>query len=139
MQVGSHCINIWSSTQKSISLSSGEAELVAAVEVCTELVGVTQLMHDWGVPLQGRVHVDSSAAIGVAHRKGNGKLRHVKVGLLWTQQRVEEGELHVKKVHGEENPGDLCTKNLSVEKVEKHMEMMNFAYKEGRAESSLRL
>ena len=45
---GAHMIKSWSSTQKSITLSSGEAELVAAVKTCTELIGVTQLMGDRG-------------------------------------------------------------------------------------------
>ena len=81
-------INSWSSTQTSITLSSGEAELVAAVKTCTELIGITQLSKDWGKEVEGEVYVDSSAAIGVAHRKGNGKLRHVRVGLLWIQEKM---------------------------------------------------
>ena len=86
--LGGHCLKSWSSTQKSITLSSGEAELVAAVKMCTEVIGITQLARDWGVELEGRIYVDSSAAIGVAKRRGNGKLRHVRVGLLWIQERI---------------------------------------------------
>ena len=76
--IGRHCLKSWSSTQKNITLSSGEAELVAAVKTCTEAIGVTQLAADWGVKLEGRIHVDSFAAIGMANRKGNGKLRHLR-------------------------------------------------------------
>ena len=136
---GTHMIKSWSSTQKSITLSSGEAELVAAVKTCTELIGVTQLMNDWGRNAEGEVYVDSSAAIGVAHRKGNGKLRHVKVGLLWIQEKVEEGEIDVKKVAGEENPADLMTKNVNAVKVEKYMNLIQEEFKEGRAEVSVEL
>ena len=136
---GSHMIKSWSSTQKSITLSSGEAELVAAVKTCTELIGVTQIMSDWGREVEGEVYVDSSAAIGVAHRKGNGKLRHVKVGLLWIQDKVEEGEVEVKKVAGEQNPADLLTKNVNIGKVEKYMEMISEEFKGGRAEVSVEL
>ena len=96
LMIGRHCVKSWSSTQKNVTLSSGEAELVAAVKTCTEAIGVTQLAADWGVKLEGRIYVDSSAAIGVAHRKGNGKLRHVKVGLLWIQERVDEDELRIE-------------------------------------------
>ena len=39
IMVGAHLIKSWSSTQESITLSSGEAELVAAVETCTEVLG----------------------------------------------------------------------------------------------------
>ena len=37
---GSHCIKTWSTTQKHITFSSGEAELVPCVKMCTELFGV---------------------------------------------------------------------------------------------------
>ncbi len=112
--IGGHCVKSWSSTQKSITLSSGEAELVAAVKTSTEVLGLIQLAHDWGVDAEARVFVDSSAAVGVVHRKGNGKLRHVKVGMLWIQEKVEDGEMEVLKVKGDENPADLMTKHLPV-------------------------
>ena len=83
--------------------------------------------------------VDSNAAIGVACRKGNGKLRHVKVGTLWIQEKVEDGEVNIRKVAGEENPADMMTKNLNEGKVEKFMKMLNKEFKEGRAEASLKL
>ena len=132
-------IKCWSSTQKSITLSSAEAELVAAVKTCTELIGVTQLMKDWGNDTEGEVFVDSSAAIGVVHRKGNGKLRHVRVGLLWIQEKQEEGELDVKKILGDDNPADLLTKNVPAAKVWEFMELIGQEFKQGRAEVSVEL
>ena len=139
VMVGSHCVKTWSATQKSITLSSGEAELVAAVKMSTELLGILQLLADWGVVKEARVYVDSSAAIGITQRKGAGKLRHVKVGMLWIQERVEEGELQVAKVLGTENPADAMTKNLSGGKIEQLMQKMSQEWREGRSELSLRL
>ena len=49
----------WSATQKNIRLSSAEAELVAAVKMSTELIGMTQLAADWGLDIKGKVFVDS--------------------------------------------------------------------------------
>ena len=91
LMIGNHLIKSWSSTQKNITLSSAEAELVASVKVCGETIGLVQLAADWGLDMKGKIHVDSSAAIGVAHRRGNGKLRHVKVGSLWIQELVGGG------------------------------------------------
>ena len=51
-----------------------------------------------GWKTEARVFVDSSAAVGIVNRKGNRKLRHVKVGMLWIQERVEDGELEVLKI-----------------------------------------
>ena len=76
---------------------------------------------------------------GVVHRKGNGKLRHVKVGLLWIQEQVEEGVIEVKKVNGEDNPADLMTKNVPGTKAERFMEMMRQEVRAGRAEAGLEL
>ena len=98
MMTGGHLVKSWSSTQKSITLSSGEAELVAALKMSAELIGMTQLLSDWGIRSHGKVYVDSSAAIGTIQGRGNGKLRHVRVGDLWTQEKVENGELQIEKV-----------------------------------------
>ena len=136
---GGHCLKSWSSTQKNITLSSGEAELVAAVKMSTELIGITQLAHDWEMEVEGRLYVDSEAAIGVVNRRGNGKLRHVRVGMLWIQERVEEGGLAISKVLGTENPADAMTKYLPGTKMEVYMERMSQSYRGGRAEASLRL
>ena len=40
MLIGDHSVKSWSSTQKSVTLSSAEAELVACVKTCTETVGL---------------------------------------------------------------------------------------------------
>ena len=87
----------------------------------------------------GKVYVDSSAAIGVAHRRGNGTLRHVRVGLLWTQRQVEDGTVDVVKVAGEENPADLMTKNVNGNKVSKFMTMMSKEFRDGKADVGLEL
>ena len=139
IQIGSRCIKTWSSTQKSITLCSGETELVAAVKMCKEFIGVTQLAYDWGVEMGARVHVDSSAAIGVAQRKGNGNLRHVRVGMLWIQEEMADGEVDMIKIQGEENPANLTTKHLTEQKIRKHISTLNQEFEDGRAEKSLQI
>ena len=119
--------------EKNITLSSAEAELVAAVKMSTELIGVTQLAADWGCELKGEVHIDSSAAIGVVQRRGCGKLRHVRVGDLCIQKKVADGDLDVAKVAGEWNPADLMTKSLSENKAKRFMQMINQEFESVRA------
>ena len=86
-----------------------------------------------------RIYVDSSAAIGVANRKGNGKLRHVKVGMLWVQGKVADNEVSISTVAGEDNPADLMTKHLNQKKREQFVQMCGQRYREGKAEKSLEL
>ena len=136
---GGHCLKTWSNTQKNITLSSAEAELVAAVRMSTELIGMSQLAADWDTQLQGRVLVDSTAALGVVKRQGNGRLRHIKVGMLWVQQQRESGELVFDKVAGQINPADLMTKVLTEPMMSGHMSRLNQVWKWGRADKSLQI
>ena len=98
-----------------------------------------QLFQDWGIDMQAKVWIDSSAALGAIHRKGNGRLRHVRVGMHWIQERVEEGGLEVAKVKGKENPADLMTKHLTKGVMEGHLEGLKQELGGGRAGASLKL
>ena len=136
---GVHLLKTWSSTQKNITLSSGEAELVAAVKAAAESIGVCRMAHDWGDQSECTLHVDSSAAIGMVHRRGSGKLRHIKIGQLWIQERVEEGEISVKKVPGEHNSADLLTKHVAEKRLLQPTDDMTCDFRQGRADSGLQL
>ena len=136
VMIGCHLIKSWSSTQKSITLSSAEAELIAAVKMTAELIGVTQFAFDWNTFLRGRFHVDSRAAIGIANRSGNGKMRHVKVGNLWIQEKVADGDDGMRKIYGEVNPSDVLTKGLSAEEIKRFMDLSSQELKIGRADKS---
>ena len=83
---------------------------------------LAQLAKDWGEEVEGHVHVDSSAAIGIIGRRGCGKMRHVKVGMLWIQEKQENEELYYRKVKGTDNPADALTKSLSSPVIQKYLE-----------------
>ena len=97
------------------------------------------MAHDWGEESTLVVRVDSSAAIGMVSRRGSGKLRHIRVGQLWTQEMAEEGEVHIRKVCGESNAADLMTKHLAERKVTQYVEAMNCEFLAGRADTSLHI
>ena len=107
---GSHHLKSWASTQKKVALSSAEAELAACIKASCETIGAIQLAASLDRDVGGEVFVDSSAALAVVHRKGTGKLRHVRVGQLWVQQTAEEETVGCKKIHGKKSPADICTK-----------------------------
>ena len=100
---GGHHLKSWSVTQKRVTLSSAEAELGALVKASAETLGVIQMAQGLGDEVGAEVFVDSSAALSVTQRKGNGKMRHVKIGQLWVQEAAEAEELKFRKVRGEEN------------------------------------
>jgi hypothetical protein len=113
LMLGKHLVKSWSSTQASISLSSGEAEFYGVVKASGIALGYQALLSDLGSSLPVRVWTDSSATMGICGRQGLGRLRHVDTQCLWIQQRVRDGSLELRKVKGEQNPADLFTKHLS--------------------------
>ena len=133
---GSHLVKHWSSTQKIITLSSGEAELAGIVRGATEALGLRSLAADFGIECGVRVYADSAAAIGICRRSGIGKVRHLAVGQLWVQERVRSGDLELHKVLGAENPGDLLTKHVPRELADKHLWRAGLWRSEGRADSA---
>ena len=89
---------------------------------------------DFGLFPQGRVHTDSSAAIGIASRSGlGGKARHIQVQYLWIQEKVKSGKLEMRKVDTKKNVADLLTKSLGTELFETHVQNMGFIFMDGRA------
>ena len=137
--MGKRCIKTWSATQKSVILSSGEAELVGTVKMSTEITGLTKLLTDWGIQTEGVILTASAAAQGMAKRKGNGKQGHIRVGMLWIQEKDESGELQYTKAKGGLNPRDLMTKGVLKKTLDTHMETLQLEPRRGRATMGLKL
>ena len=119
-----------------IALSSGEAELYALTKGASQTLGVMSMGCDFGLVLSGTIYTDSTAAIGMAYRKGLGKVRHLRVQYLWLQERIADEELWIDKVLGEVNPADAMTKGLARDPLTKHLSRMGFSYRQGRAQSA---
>ena len=135
--LGKHAIKHWSSTQPSVSLSSGEAEFYGVVRGAGQGLGYQALLKDLGIDIPLRMWTDSSAALGICSRQGLGKLRHLDTHTLWVQQAVRSKRIELKKVLGEENPADLLTKHgLSKERLAKLVVLHDCHFKDGRAETA---
>merc|ERR1712242_643780 len=65
---GGHLLKHWSVTQKTITRSSGEAELGGVVKAATEGIGLQPLAQDLGIDLTLQLYADSSAALGICRR-----------------------------------------------------------------------
>ncbi len=93
MMRGTHLIKHWSSTQRTVTLSSGEAELLGIVRGCSEALGLQSLAGDLGIKAGISVCGDSSAAIGTCRRAGTVKARPLAVGQLWAPGLVRPAPL----------------------------------------------
>ena len=135
--LGAHLLKAWSSTQPTITLSSGEAELHGVVRASAAGLGMLALLADFGAKLPMRVWTDSTASIGICKRQGLGKVRHLAVQDLWVQQRVRAGDFELYKVPGERNPADLFTKfGLPPDRIEMLLQLLGCHFAEGRPASA---
>ena len=132
--MGWHSIKTWSTTQTVVALSSGEAELYSLTKGAAQTLGLIALAKDLGVTMDGTLHTDASAALGIVAREGLGKLRHVNVQYLWIQDRIRGGALTAQKVAGVDNPADLLTKYLPAQEIVRHVENIGQTLHDTRAD-----
>ena len=80
-------------------------------------MGIAGILKDLGINLLVSLSTDSSAAKGIASRRGLGKMRHVELSELWIQDRVAKGEVTIWKIPGLENSSDSLTKHSNAERI----------------------
>ena len=96
MKFGGMVIKTYSRNQKTIALSSGEAELYAIVSGISEAIRIQSLISDLGVNTKITCFTDSNAAIRIVKRAGVGKVRHMNIKFLWVQEALAEGRLTIQ-------------------------------------------
>ena len=98
LMLGSHVIKHWSSTQHTYALSSGESEYYALVKASSQSIGLQSMLSDICVEARIEVKTDASAAVGIASRRGLGRVRHIEVAQLWIQEKVSNGKSQAKLI-----------------------------------------
>ena len=128
-----------SKTQSVLSLSSGEAEFYAAVSSVSSALGMKSLLVDFGVELEKAilVKVDSTAALGMAGRRGAGTVRHIHTPCLWLQQAVAKGLVKMEKEPGESNLADICTKPVNQKSLHVALKACGYKVLEGKSKLAL--
>ena len=97
------------------------------------------MAHDMNIYLNIRLHSDAVAAIGIARRRGVGRIRHLDTADLWIQEKVRTQKVQLMKVEGANNPADLFTKYLPRADLDKHMKFIGLEQLQGRNEASPQL
>jgi hypothetical protein len=126
--LGKHTVKCWSVIQSVLALSSGEAEFYALVKAASQGLGLRAMLDDLGVGMRLkimdkkiRIKTDASAARGMALRKGLGPVRHIEVGQLWIQDKVNSGDIGIEKIGGKTNLADTLTKHSDSGSLETHI------------------
>eukprot|EP00971_Amphidinium_carterae_P352695 6492705-Amphidinium_carterae.2 len=132
---GDHMLRFTVSTQQPIALSSGESEWYALVRAAIVCLGLVNMCADFGRYLSPRLYGDATAASGIAHRRGAGKVRHIETSTLWLQGHITSGRISLARQPGAENCADLGTKHVDGATLQKHMKSMGFEFRGGRSQN----
>jgi hypothetical protein len=109
--------------QKSVTLSSTEAEFVALAEATKEVKFVAQVMESMQIEVNYPiiVRVDNVGAIFLTENSTTSqRTKHIDVKYHYVRQYVENGEVKIIFVRTAENDADGFTKNVSGELYHKH-------------------
>jgi len=110
--------------QKSVTLSSTEAEYVALSEVTGEILFIAGIMKFIGeepdYPII--ISVDNIGAIYLAGSAStSSRTKHIDTRYHFVREYIEEGKVKIIFVKSEENEADIMTKNLGNELYNKHV------------------
>ena len=112
-----------SKAQKTITLSSAEAEWIALSEATKEIIFVLQLFEEMKIKIELPivVNVDNMGAIFMSKNiNTSSRSKHIDVRTKYVNEYVEDGKLKIIYVNTEDNDSDLYTKNLGSELHLKH-------------------
>ena len=132
IKLGNHIIRTWSTTQGVMTLSSGEAEFYGLVKATSHSLGIQAIAKDMGIDMGITVYTDSSAAKGIASRRGLGKTRHIEVNQLWLQDKVADGIIKDIKIPGTGTQADILTKHVNAQILGNHLGIMGMQISEDR-------
>ena len=91
------------------------------------------MLEDLGLHVSVALFSDNSAARGIIHRAGLGKLRRLETGYLWLQAAVAKKRPKVREVSGVENTTDLFAKYLKNADMWKHMNFLQMSSDDRRS------
>jgi len=115
--LGSGAVSWVSRLQKVVALLTTEAEYVAAIEACKELIWLNDSMKELDkkqVTLS--LHNDSQSAINLSPVYHN-RTKHIDVRYHFIHIRLKDGVLSLMKIYTSQNSADMMTKVITTEKL----------------------
>ena len=120
-------IYTFSRNQKSVALSSGEAEYYAGASAASDSILLKEAIQFLtGRTCKVNLYLDSSAARGIITRQGVGRVKHLQIRTLFLQELHKQGTLSVHPVGTKENTADIGTKPLSGKRIKLLLHWLGF-------------
>ena len=118
--------------QKTVALSTMEAEYIALSDTVSEAIWWQQFLREVGIRETSKtpikIHVDNQSCIAFATNAGSsGRAKHIDLRHHFVKDMVEENKVKLTHVNSEDNSSDIFTKPLPREQFERlrnklHME-----------------
>jgi hypothetical protein len=127
VKIGTGAISWSSKLQTIVTLSTTEAEYIAAVSAGQEILWLRNLFSELGYKCKGpsTLHIDNQSAVSVAKNpEHHGRIKHLDLHFYWLRDVVESGQISVVHIPTTKMPADLLTKSLTWAKVELCREML---------------
>lgn len=110
----------WSSKrQRSVALSTTEAEYMAACEATKEIVWLRQLLHDVNISVDeaSKLFVDNQSAIRLIHNpEFHKRTKHIDIRFHFIREQLHNKVIDVQYKCSEEQLADILTKPLLPER-----------------------
>ena len=128
-QIGYHTVKSGSTPQSLTALSVGEAEFCAVVKGGQVGLSLRSMYQDLGIPMKIEIQSDSSTANSLTDRLGAGQgTKHIDTRYFWMQERVQDGDLSIKKVLTAKNCADVVTKPVSASVLQQHCKFAGLVF-----------
>jgi hypothetical protein len=112
----------WSSKlQPFVTLSTTEAEYIAAVEAGKEIFWMRNILNEMGYPVKEGcpLMIDNQSALSVTKNpEHHGRMKQLDLCYFWLRDAVDERKIAPQHVPGAEQVADLLTKPLPLPKVQ---------------------
>ena len=105
--------------QKCVSLSTTEAEYIAAVEACKEVLWMKNFLQESHKQEKYNMFCDNQSAIHLDKNSSfHSRTKHIDVRYHWIREVVSSKLLQLEKIHTYHNGADMMTKVLPKEKLQ---------------------
>ena len=108
------------------------------MSAAAESLGLVAIARDWNLDYHIDVRMDATAGMGIANRRGLGKLKHVHTVFLWVQGQIEMKRIRVTKKHTSIMNAEFLTKYIADVKVKVFLAEMGYEPRIGQHRLALR-
>ena len=130
VKLGTGAISWSSKLQTIVTLSTTEAEYIAAVAAGQEILWLRNLFSELGYKTKdaSTLYIDNQSAVSVAKNpEHHGRIKHLDLRFYWLRDIVDSGQISVVHCPTAKMPADLLTKSLTRVKVGLCRDMLGLA------------